>query len=347
MSKRTRLFLVGSVSILILGLGSGAVASYLGLQNFVVIGGDGPAELAYVPRDARMVAFADLHDIVNSELRQKLRAVQGANPQQSRHLQESTGIDAERDIDRILAFSTAPTGLGTGQPTLLASGRFNLVRIEGLVRERGGVVEEYKGKRLVTDAARNTTVAFLQPDLVAFGGTAAVKAALDTKVANAGTVRDNADLMRILKSVDDGNAWAVARFDGLPAGSPVPAAIASRLPAINWLAVSGHVDGGLRGTLRADAKDEAAARDLRDVVQGFLALARLQAGQRAEFSEVISSLEIGGDGKTVTLDFAVPDSAITAITALQAQRRGERLNQRAPGTPGQRSPRPAPAAPAI
>jgi hypothetical protein len=324
MSKRTRLFLVGSIGILVLGLGSGAVASYMGLQNFVVIGGDGPSELAYVPRDARMVAFADLHDIVNSELRQKLREVQGTTVQQPRRFEEATGVDLERDVDRLLAFSTGESSApapNAAPPTILASGRFDTVRIEGFVRERGGVVEDYKGKRLITDTAGKMTVAFVEPGMVAVGAPAAVKAAIDTK-RGAPTVRGNPDLMRLLKSVDDGNAWAVSRFDGIPTGAPIPQAIAGQLPAISWLAVSGHVDGGVRGTLRAEARDDVAAKDLRDVLRGFLALARLQGGQHAEFADIINSLEMGGDGKTVTLDFAVPSTAIAAISALPKRRPG-------------------------
>jgi hypothetical protein len=262
-----------------------------------------------------------LHDIVNSELRQKLRALQGADPQQPHQFEQATGVDPERDVDRVLAFTTAQASAPpSGSPTILASGRFDTVRIEGFIRERGGAVEEYKGKRILTDAEGKTTVAFVEPGLIAVGTTAGVKAAIDTKTSAGATVRDNQDLMRQLKSVDDGNAWAVSRFDGIPAGTPIPAAIAGQLPAISWLAVSGHVDGGLRGTLRAEARDDTAAKDLRDVVRGFLALARLQGGQHAEFTEIVNSLEMGGDGKTVTVDFAVPSSAIAAISALPRRR---------------------------
>ena len=43
--------------------------------------------------------------------------------------------------------------------------------------------------------------------------------------------------------------------------------------------VSGHVNGGLRGIVRAETRDDEAANNLRDVVRGFLALAKLQAGR--------------------------------------------------------------------
>jgi hypothetical protein len=334
MTKRTRLFLTAATGILVLGLGTGAVASYMGFQNFVVIGGNGPAELAYVPRDARMVAYADVHDIVNSELRQKIRQMQGSSPDSSRKFEETTGIDPERDVDHVLAFSTAQGPAPQGAPpVLLARGRFDVVRIEGLVREHGGVAEDYKGIRLVTDTAHKTTVGFIEPGLVAVGGTEAIKAAIDTKRSGVATVRDNGDLMKLLKKVDDGNAWAVSRFDGLPVGTPFPADVVKQLPAISWLAVSGHIDGGVHGTVRAEARDEAAAKDLQDVLRGFLALARLQAGQRAEFADVINSLEMSGEGKTVVLEFAVPDKAIAAMSSLRAQRRRDAPEPGAPQPP--------------
>jgi hypothetical protein len=339
MSKRTRLFLVVAIGILVLGLGTGAIAARMGLQNFVVIGGNGPAELAYVPQDARMVAYADVHDIVNSELRQRIRDLQGASPDHARKFEESTGIDPERDIDRVLAFTTGAAQSARGvPPAMLVSGRFDVVRIEGVMREHGGAIEDYKGIRLVNDASKKTTVAFIEPGLIGFGASAAVKAAIDTKTSGGSTVRDNSELMALVKKVDDGNAWAVSRFEGLPGGAPLPADFAKRLPAMSWLAVSGHIDGGVHGTLRAVARDAAAAKDLQDVLRGFVALARLQAGQNQQLSDAINSLEMNADGNTVVLEFAVPAKAIEALGRLhQSKGRVE---------PGQSAaPQPAPAQP--
>ncbi len=75
MTKRTRLFLSVASGILVVGLGTGLVAAYVGgFQNLTLIGGDGPAELAYVPADARVLAYADMRDVMDSEVRRKLSA---------------------------------------------------------------------------------------------------------------------------------------------------------------------------------------------------------------------------------------------------------------------------------
>ena len=93
----------------------------------------------------------------------------------------------------------------------------------------------------------------------------------------------NDQLMTQVRSLDSGNAWAVGRLDLLRSNAGFPQGVATQLPAITWFSVSGHVDGGLRGVVRAEARDEEAAKDLREVVGGFLALARLQTGSRPEF----------------------------------------------------------------
>ena len=67
--------------------------------------------------------------------------------------------------------------------------------------------------------------------------------------------------------------------------------------------MSSHIDGGLRGTLRAEARDEAAANNLRDVVRGFMALAKMQTASKPELQAMLQSLELGGTGKTVSLSF--------------------------------------------
>src|SRR5262245_22496983 len=100
MTKRTRLFLAVASGVLVVGLGTGLVAAYVGgFQNLTIIGGDGPAELAYVPADARIVAYADVRDVMDSEVRRKLSALQPGTTAGQEHFKEQTGIDLETDID--------------------------------------------------------------------------------------------------------------------------------------------------------------------------------------------------------------------------------------------------------
>jgi hypothetical protein len=318
MTKRTRLFVAIASGILVVGLGTGLLASYVGgLQGLTIIGGDGPAELDYVPADVRFVAYADVRDVMDSELRRKLSTLQPGTNAGPQHFKEQTGIDLETDVDYVVA-----TGSGmqaeSGPPLVIARGRFDEVRIEGLVREQGGIVEDYNGSRLLVHEANKLAVVFLEPGLVAIGAPEAVRQALDTK-ASAASVKGNDEVMRLVRDIDDGDAWVVARFDSL-AGARLPAEVASQLPPINWFSARAFVGTGFEGQLKVETRDEASAQNLQEVIRGFMALGRLQSGQHPEFAEFLNSIQLGGEGKSVSLSFSLPSEMIDALGALRAER---------------------------
>ena len=73
MTKRTRYFMAGSTAVLAAGLCTGLVAYYVG--GFQPVSAAPVAnELRYVPADSAVVAFADVRSIMDSDLRQRLKA---------------------------------------------------------------------------------------------------------------------------------------------------------------------------------------------------------------------------------------------------------------------------------
>lgn len=344
MTKRTRLFVLIAAGILVVGLGTGLLASYMGIQNLTLIGGNGPEEFAYVPSDARVLAFANVRAVMDSEVRRKLMELHpGAD--NADKFQERTGINIETDVDSIVAAITSE-GVTGHPPLVLARGRFDQVRLEGFAREEGGVVEDYRGTRLITHD--DFGVAFVEPGLVALGSPAAVRRAIDTKLGDAGSVTTNAELMQLVQDIDDGTVWGVARLDSLTSVQ-LPEELKAKIPAISWVSAKGLINGGIDGLVRAEARDEAAAQDLRQVIQGFVALARLQVGpEHPEISDFIASLQLTGQGKTVSLGFSVPSAMIDALTALRARSRpGEALPDSAPTTPSEPEAPTVPAPPAL
>lgn len=353
MTKRTRLFMSIAVGVLVVGLGTGLVASYYGLPALAQLGSSGPGELAYVPRDARLIAYADVRDVMDSELRRKILELQPDSRRDSprgsaQDFFKEAGINIETDIDRVVASLGAGTSdADRERPLVLARGRFDDDLIETLIRQRGGRMEEYKGIRLliVAEQEHQLGVAFVEPDLVAVGSAAAVRRAIDTKDGSAESITGNQEVMALVRDIDSGNAWAVGRFDAVTSRARLPRNIASQLPPINWFAATGHVNGGVEGLIRAEARDESAAQDLRQVVQGFLALARLQAGQHEQIRTLVNSLELGGTGKTVSLSFSLPSNVIEALAALRHSTRPAPDSNSAPGSGSQPDVVPTPAIP--
>jgi hypothetical protein len=344
MTTKTRYFVIVSLLTLGVGLGTGVVAYYVGFPAGAFASRGGPVDLGFVPRDASVIAFANVHEIMTSELRQKMRRAIPIQENGQQELENQTGINLETDIDTVVA-CMSPDAVGANTPgagMVLARGRFDETKIEALMREHGAHVETYNGKRLIVadpkdvrqdnptddpNPARhlhNTSLSlsFIEPGLAAIGSTRLIKAAIDLHKAGnnpqAGleSVTGNEELMNLVRSLDSANAWAVGRFDALRAQARLPANVLSQIPAITWFAASAHVNGGLRGTLRAEARDDESANNLRDVVRGFLALAKLGSGAKPELESVMQSLELGGTGKTVSLSFAIPAELFDVIGAM-------------------------------
>jgi hypothetical protein len=351
MSHRTRYFLIGSTLILTIGLGTGLVA-YYGSGLTLARSSAGPAELVYVSPEAAAVAYADVHTIMNSEFRQKLRQMVPATGEGKDELLAETGIDIERDVDTVVA-GFIPSADGTHPETasiVLVRGRFNTPNIETLAVNHGAVVENYRTVRLITFAhspseagqavtgagAPATTqgvsagVAFLEPDLVGLGTVAALKHAIDAK-ADRQDVSKNAEMMKLVnENFGLSHAWVVGQFDAISKSAQLPDQVRDRLPAIQWFAASVNVNGGVSGVLRADARDDQAAEQLRDAVRGGLAMVRLVSGNDPKLEKVLSGVQLSGSGKTVAVGFTVPSDVFDLINGVINEHGGRQHNPSQP-----------------
>ena len=343
MTTRTRYFVIASLLVLGVGLSAGLVAYHAGFPMSALARSGGPDELKYVPRDATVLAYADVRSVMSSELRRKLHEALPMSDNGQREFQDQTGINIETDIDHVVACVapgagvSLPPGSGAngfpGGGMVLARGIFDAVKIEALMREHGAHIEDYKGTRLIVadmklrrmeipadaqpPAQPDTTsdgfaLAFVEPGLAAVGNAGLVRAAIDNQ-ANGQNVTTNDEMMNLVRSLDSGNTWAVGRFDALQKQARLPAEVASRIPPITWFSVSSHINGGISGVIRAETRDEESANNLRDVVRGFMALAKMQAGSQPEYQTMMQSLQLGGTGKTVALSFAIPADVFDMI----------------------------------
>ena len=139
MTTKTRYFVIVSLLTLGVGLGTGVVAYYVGFPAGAFASHGGPVELGFVPRDASVIAFANVHEIMTSELRQKMRRAIPIQENGQQELENQTGINLETDIDTVVA-CMSPEAVGATTPgagMVLARGRFDETKIEALMREHG------------------------------------------------------------------------------------------------------------------------------------------------------------------------------------------------------------------
>lgn len=330
MTRKTRIFVLASLLVLCAGVGTGLVA-YFGLATSVfTAAAGGPDELRYLPGHATLVAFADVHQVMTSELRGRLRTAMPFTGDGQKTFQADTGINLETDIDRVV-FGLTPVPGGPGgnagsdggaaasgrdgatSGLLLARGRFDAVRVEAFLRERGAAVESYKGHPYFTQPHREgAALAFLEPGLVAVGGTSLVRRAIDLKGGGDSVVTNEA-LMSRVRDLERGNVWAVGRFDALTATANMTQGMMGQLPAITWFSASGQVDAGVRAALKAETRDEEAGTALRDLVRGIFALAKFQVGARPDLQSLLQTVQLGGTAETVTLSLDLSPQMLDAL----------------------------------
>jgi len=321
MSNKTRYFVAVTGAILVIGLGTGMVASYMGLPVSVFTSAAGPEELEYVPAGAAVVAYANVRDVMNSELRKRFQEMEPSQDHKN-EFEEKTGLNFEQDIDTVVA-AVMPRSDLADKPNeaflILARGRFQAARLESLALEHGATVADYQGKRLIAfhEEQRNTpdegmAVGFVEADLLAFGSVTSVKASIDARLENRNVI-SNIEMMRLVSELDGANAWAVGRFDAIANQSGLPTELAAQMPAITWFSAAGHINGGVSGVLKAEAKDETSATNLRDVLKGVLALAKMQAGTKPGMQQLADSLILSGEGKNVALSFTVPTEVFDVL----------------------------------
>jgi hypothetical protein len=346
MNRRTRYFMTGAAALMVMGLGAGLVAFYNG--GFPALSASptgGPAELSFVPADASVVAFANVRDVMNSEFRQRLKTAMPHQTEAHDDFQQKTGINIETDIDYVVAWMGPEGTEASGLVLVRGTGTLDHARLEALATEHGGRVSEYRGKRIVVgtmpsgihdrddddqadqDDQEQTEVtpnhearrvhqgalAFLDQGLVAVGEESAIKRAIDAH-SDGRSISGSDEMMKLVGDIENGsNVWAVGRLDALRQRQRLPEQVNNQLSSVKWFAASGRVNGGVTATLRAEARDEQAAENLRDVVRGFLALARLQANNDQKYAGLLESFQLSGSGTTVAVSFAVPIEILDLI----------------------------------
>ena len=317
MTHQTRYFVLGASGLLVVGLVTGLFA-YVNRGAALAVSVTERDELAYVPSNASIVAYANVREVMLSDFRERIRQIAPDDVGQA-ELEQQLGLNIERDIDHVVAFLAPGPDDGRLAGLVLFRGRFDTTRLEAVARGGGATVSEYAGTRVVSIDAGDVgalAMAFMEPGLVAVGDLGTVHQAIDRGSAGA-DLTSNEQMMGLLKRVDRGsNAWAVGRFGDLSSLGFLPDEVSAQIPAVTAFAVSGRVNGGLSGSVTIEGRDEAAGQNLRDVFRGFLALATMQTTGRPELEAMLGSLQLSGTGTLATLSFWLPSEALDFIFSL-------------------------------
>ena len=334
MTQKSRYFLIASAVVLIVGLGGGLVA-YLMYQRGSGIAGV-PSEMRYVPDNAALVAYIDVRRVMNSELhREMMPTIEQGSRKGRQMMNDFAGIDIEKQVDHVVVYvePSDPADKAADAPPrppnalMLVQGTFDQARIEQFIRDKGGVIETYNGHHFSVHkkGEEEMAVGFVRSDLLAVGQTNLVRRALDAP----GKTKDltsNVEVMGLIRDASGSSAWVVGYFDAVSLGMRLPSSVSDKVPPLRLVSAKADVNGGVRATIRAETATEGAAEQLREVVRGFVALARMQGGVQPAFGSTLKSIELSGRDKTVQMSFEVSLDTLRALAAMPRP-------NREPGTP--------------
>lgn len=344
MTKKTRTFVLAAAAVLFVGLAGGLIA-YLAYNRVTGVGGGLPNELRYVPADVALVAFADVHAVMNSEMRRALMPSVDPESRKGRQMMNDfAGVDVEKQVHHIVAYVepyVAPDPQAQAKPDMpralvMVQGTFDPVRIEAFVRERAGTMDEYKGRKMFvrTEDGHDMAVGLLGSDLIAIGQSALVRGVIDQSqgAALAHNITTNGEMMTLIRDNAGSTAWVVGQFSEISRRMRLPSGVTGQVPPVRVVAAKANINGGVKVAIRADTGDAAAADQLRDLMRGFIALGRLQSGAKPELENLLKTIELSGTGRTVRLSFAVPVDTVRALAPSRGGR-GGRGRGRGPAEP--------------
>jgi hypothetical protein len=322
---RSRLAVLVSMIVVALGVVAGLGALWLNQARAAV--GPLPAEALVLPAEARFVMGFDVKRFTASPFYARFASERGMQPESLRELEEKTGLNPARDVDQIVVVGTPD--VRKGSPGLaLALGRFDLYKLGRTLETEGKVnghnvagVSVYVFKE--EEDAGSVALAFLDESALLFGPRSQVEAAVASRTRGETPLKKNAALMSLVEKVRPGSTfWMVgdqSLLAGMPTSVPAPGASADgatiSLPALKSLTVTGDLDPQVSLAITGEATDEVAAKNLADVVRGFVALMSLQAQQKPELQRLASAVTVATEQNRVLVSARVPYELLDALQA--------------------------------
>ncbi len=334
MSRSQRVVFISMVVVALGGVGA-LGAFFLDPARAAV--GPLPADGLLLPADARFVIGIDVKRFTASPLYKKFAAQ--ARPDTFRDLEEKTGLNLERDVDQVLI---AGRPAGSSVPGVaIVLGSFDTYKLGRAIETNAKAKAAGRSFLGYTEYVFNEAgkepgaLALLDGQALVIGTSAAVEAALTARSQGATPLRTNPSIMGLLERVKPGSTvWMVgdqSLLQNLPSTIPAPGSGGSgnfiTLPALKSLIVTGDLDPMVALSITGDTPDEAAAKNLGDVVRGFVALASLQASQRPEFKDLASAISVTTEASRVQVNARIPYEMLDALQPKKAAAAPQAIGQ--------------------
>jgi hypothetical protein len=259
--------------------------------------------LKYFPPETKGIAFVDVASLRSAPLIQSVLdqgLFQSLPPGLSDFI-DTTGFDVRRDLDRV----TVGT-LGPRERLVVAQARYDKLKAEQYVRDKGTESETYLGRDIYRNG--DGAVAFLD-NIIFFGSENAVKQGLD-RTTYPGTTQISSDLLGAIRTIEAGNQiWAVGNALDVtfPTSGLEQTPAAQIYKSLRRGTYQMRIDRDVHARAIADFTDADTASNLADMARGFIAVAKLKvAKQQPELLQILDGIQVSSSGSSVTAQIEEP-----------------------------------------
>ncbi len=316
--SRSRQVVFTSMTVVIVG--ALAALGVLVLEPARAAVGPLPGEGLSLPADARFVAGFDVKRLTESPFYQKY-AQKGGRPDAFADVEARIGLNPERDLDQVLV---AGQEGNTGTGVAMVLGRFDRTKLMRMVEARKDEVtwKALSGTNVYLfkeGSRRAAALAFLDDRTLVIGTQAGVEATVASHTSGAAGLKGNKALLGLLEQVKPGSAfWMVgdqSLLKNLPNAIPAPQGGSGSvtLPNLQSLLVTGDLESAVSVSVTGETTDEAAAKNLADIVRGFAAFMVMQAAQKPELKDLGSAINVSTEGRRVLLSARFPYEMLDAL----------------------------------
>jgi hypothetical protein len=319
--SRSRQIVFTSMAVVLVG--ALAALGVLVLEPARAAVGPLPGEGLALPADARFVAGFDVKRLTASPFYQKY-AQKGGRPDAFADVESRIGLNPERDLDQVVVAGREGDPATSGVAMVI--GRFDRSKLMQAVEAKKGEVtwKSLSGTNVYLfkeGSRRAAALAFLDDRTLVIGSQAAVEGTVAGHSSGAAGLRGNKQLLGLLEQVKPGSAfWMVGDqtlLRNLPSTLAAPGgqgiSNSVTLPNLQSLLVTGDLESAVSLSVTGETTDDAAARNLADVVRGFVALMTLQAQQKPELKDLGSAIQVSTEGRRVLLNARFPYELLDAL----------------------------------
>jgi hypothetical protein len=311
------------VVVCALGLVVAAAAAALGtlaLQPAPAPLGPVPAAALALPGDSPVLIGLDVRKLTKSSFYQKqVSQSSKARLDAFKEIEEKTGLNPERDVDTVVFAGTRESGPKHG--VALVMGRFDAEKLgTGMTQRKGVTSSPYKGTPLFSfaDGDVKRSLAVLDASSIVLGEEPLVQATIDNRGGGRTGLASNPALAARLARVRPGATfWMVGDASAL---KDMPASVpgaggggAMTLPALQQIVISGDFDPQISVDIIGDTADDAGAKNLADMLRGFIAFGTVQAASKPELAGLATAFNVAQDKNQVTIAVRLPPELVEAL----------------------------------